>query len=402
MTPTPSPDAPLIVLAAGGTGGHVFPAEALAQELLAQDYRLAIVTDARGERYGGTLGLIDKHFIRAGALAGRGLGGKFKSGLALSVGLVQAYGLLRRLKPAVVVGFGGYAAAPTVVAALLARIPTVIHEQNAVLGWANRKLAALVTRVCTSYDLARPAPAKAQIVRTGMPVRPAVAAVRAVPYAAPETTGPFRILVLGGSQGAKVFSDVLPAAVKLLPEEFRHRLEIAQQCRPEEIDRTLAAYADLGVHVELRHFFDNVPELLAKAHLLIARAGASTVAELTVTGRPGLLVPYPHAADDHQSANARALATAGGGWVMAQEQFTPAALAARLTELADQPRLLAETAAAALAFSIPDAAGRMAAVVAALAHGKNGRNVPATSVSATVTTLAKTAPLERRISRGAA
>ena len=176
---------PLIVLAAGGTGGHVFPAEAVAQELLAQNYRLALITDQRGERYGGTLSLIDKHFIRAGALAGHGLFGKTKSAIALLIGTVQAYRLMKRLKPAVVVGFGGYAAAPTVAAAIMAHVPTVIHEQNAILGWANRKLASLVSRVCISYDLARPAPEKAQLIRTGMPVRPAVAAVRGTPYPGP-------------------------------------------------------------------------------------------------------------------------------------------------------------------------------------------------------------------------
>ena len=407
MTPTPSPNAPLIVLAAGGTGGHVFPAEALAQELLSQDYRLVLITDRRGERFGGTLGLIDRHFIWAGALAGIGLFGKLKSTVELMIGTVQAFNLMKRLKPAVVVGFGGYAAAPTMVAALFARVPTVIHEQNAILGWANRKLAGSVTKVCTSFDLARPAPDNAQLIRTGMPVRPAVAAVRSSGYHAPAPSEPFRILVLGGSQGARVFSDIIPAAVKLLPEQLRHRLEISQQCRPEEVDRTHAAYAGLGVHVELRHFFDNVPELLAKAHLLIARSGASTVAEATVSGRPSLLVPYPFAADDHQTANAKALMTSGGGWMMPQGEFTAETLAQRLTHIIEQPQQLADAASAALAFSIPDAAGRMAAVVASVVPGKNGaRAIAASSVSATVTSLNNTGHvehhIEHRFSRGAA
>lgn len=411
MNPTPSPDAPLVVLAAGGTGGHVFPAEALAQELLAQDYRLLLITDNRGNRYGGTLGLLDKHFISAGALAGYGILGKLVSVARLSWGLVQAYRALKHVKPAVVVGFGGYASAPTVTAALLAGVPTIIHEQNAILGWVNRVLAGRVTKVCTSFDLARPAPSKAHLIRTGLPVRPAVAAVRASPYHAPRSDEPFRILVLGGSQGARVFSDVLPTAVSLLPEDFRHRLEIAQQCRPEEIARTQAAYANLGAHIELRHFFDNVPELLASAHLLIARSGASTVAEVTVAGRPSVLVPYPHAADDHQTANAKALATVGGAWLMQQNDFTPRALADHLMNLREQPNLLTDTAANARAFSIPDAAGRMAAVVDAIAHGKNGaratRHVSATSVSATVSSMNGSHTTDRRmlsqnISRGAA
>jgi UDP-N-acetylglucosamine--N-acetylmuramyl-(pentapeptide) pyrophosphoryl-undecaprenol N-acetylglucosamine transferase len=411
MNPTPSPDAPLVVLAAGGTGGHVFPAEALAQELLAQDYRLALITDSRGDRYGGTLGLIDKHSISAGALAGHGIVGKLISSARLSWGLVQAYQLMKRLKPAVVVGFGGYAAAPTVAAALMAGVPTVIHEQNAILGWANRKLAARVTKVCTSFDLAKPAPSKAQVIRTGLPVRPAVAAVRSTPYHAPHADEPFRILVLGGSQGARIFSDVLPAAVALLPEAFRHTMEISQQCRPEEITRTQAAYANLGTHVELRHFFDNVPELMAKSHLLIARAGASTVAEVTLAGRPSVLVPYPYAADDHQTANAKVLATVGGTWMMPQDTFTPRALADQLILLREQTQLLTDAASNARAFSIPDAAGRMAAVVEGIAHGKNGaragRHVSTTSVSATVQSMNASNSLDRRIlsqkiSRGAA
>jgi UDP-N-acetylglucosamine--N-acetylmuramyl-(pentapeptide) pyrophosphoryl-undecaprenol N-acetylglucosamine transferase len=397
---------PLIVLAAGGTGGHVFPAEAVAQELLAQNYRLALITDSRGERYGGTLSLIDKHFIRAGSLAGRGIFGKMVSGIELLIGTVQAYRMLKRLQPAVVVGFGGYAAAPTMFAALMAHIPTVIHEQNAILGWANRKLAGYVSKVCTSYDLARPAPTSAHLIRTGMPVRPAVADVRSFPYRAPEPNGVFRILVLGGSQGARVFTDVMPAAIKLLPEELRSRIEISQQCRPEDINRAQNAYAGLGVHVELRHFFDNVPELLNKAHVLISRSGASTVAETTITGRPSILVPYPYAADDHQTANAKALDIVGGGWMIGQGAFTAETVAAKLTDLMQNPQLLADASANALAFSIPDAAGRMAAVVTGFTHGQNGaragRNVSSTSVSATLTSMHNTNKLDRRITRGAA
>ncbi|MBL8630894.1 MAG: UDP-N-acetylglucosamine--N-acetylmuramyl-(pentapeptide) pyrophosphoryl-undecaprenol N-acetylglucosamine transferase, partial [Rhodospirillaceae bacterium] len=278
--------------------------------------------------------------------------------------------------------------------------------QNAILGWANRNLAGHVSKVCTSYDLARPAPASAHLIRTGMPVRPAVADVRSFPYRAPEADGVFRILVLGGSQGARVFTDVMPAAIKLMPPALRARIEISQQCRPEDINRAQNAYAGLGVHVELRHFFDNVPELLNKAHVLISRSGASTVAETTITGRPSILVPYPHAADDHQTANAKALDIVGGGWMMAQGGFTPEAVAAKLTELMQNPQMLADASANALAFSIPDAAGRMAAVVTGFTHGQNGaragRNISSTSVSATVTSMHNTNKLDRRITRGAA
>ena len=367
---------PVIVLAAGGTGGHVFPAEALAQELLAQGARLALVTDLRGAAFGGTLGLVETYRISAAAVSGGGLIGALKGYIRLFIGFVQSILLLRRLKPSVVVGFGGYAAAPPVFAAALLGLRTVIHEQNAVLGRANRALAGHADRLCTSFELASPAPAGTQVIRTGMPVRPAVAAVRATPYRLPATDGPFRILVLGGSQGARIFSDVMPKAVAQLPEAMRHRLEISQQCRPEDIDRTLAAYAETGVHVELRHFFANVPELLAKAHLVVTRSGASSVSELAVAGRPAILVPYRYAADDHQTANANALVTAGGAWMMPHDEFTPEALAQRLQAIVSDPADLAEIAAAARGASIPDAAHRLAVVVTGLARGENGMSVP--------------------------
>jgi UDP-N-acetylglucosamine--N-acetylmuramyl-(pentapeptide) pyrophosphoryl-undecaprenol N-acetylglucosamine transferase len=244
------------------------------------------------------------------------------------------------------------------------------------------------------------------VVRTGLPVRAAIAAVRATPYEAPNAEGPVRLLVLGGSQGARVFSDVLPAAIQLLPEALRRRIEISQQCRPEEIDRTMAAYAGTGVHVELRHFFDNVPELLAKTHLLIARAGASTVAEVTISGRPSLLVPYPFAADDHQTANAKALITAGGAWLLAQPEFTSDALAKLLTAIVDDPQLLSDVAARARQFSIVDAASRIADVIGGLVPHKNGARHNRASASvpmpATITALNRDHTMNRRMTRGVA
>ncbi|MBY0509861.1 MAG: UDP-N-acetylglucosamine--N-acetylmuramyl-(pentapeptide) pyrophosphoryl-undecaprenol N-acetylglucosamine transferase, partial [Rhodospirillaceae bacterium] len=212
-------------------------------------------------------------------------------------------------------------------------------------------------------------------IRTGMPVRPAIATMRNTPYATPDAESPFRIVVLGGSQGARIFSDVIPAAVRLLPDALRKRLEITQQCRPEELDRTHALYAEAGAHVQLRAFFDNVPALMANAHLLITRSGASTVAEATVIGRPSLLVPYPFAADDHQTANAQAVDAAGGAWMIRQPQFTAADLAARIAQFAAAPYGLAGAATAAAAFAVPDAATRLADVVTALIRGENGARV---------------------------
>ena len=367
----------LIVLAAGGTGGHVFPAEALAQELLGQGHRLTLITDNRGAAYGGTLGQLETRRINAGALAGRSLLGRASAMANLGLGYFQARQHLMALRPSAVVGFGGYAAAPTVLAARNLRIAGVLHEQTAVLGRANRMLTGRVQRICTSFDLAESLPATATVIRTGMPVRPSVAAVRATPYLAPAQTGPFRVLVLGGSQGARVFSDVIPAAVAKLPRSLARRLEIAQQCRPEDLERVEAAYAPLAIKTQLSAFFDNVPQLLANAHLLIARSGASTMGEVTVAGRPAVLVPYPFAADDHQTANAKALADKGGAWLMPQDDFTAATLAAQLTQFLTKPELLADAAAAAGAFAVPDAASRLAEVVTALIRGENGtRDAP--------------------------
>lgn len=357
--------APLIVLAAGGTGGHVFPAEALAGELLARGHRLALVTDRRGGAYGGNLGQIETHRISAGGIAGRGLAGRLRGYLDLSVGLFQARRLLKTLRPGMVVGFGGYASIPTVFAAVQARLPAAIHEQNAVLGRANRLLSGRVRRIATSFEQVRylKGPAKAKTVHTGMPVRPAVAAVREIAYAAPQARGPVRLLVTGGSQGAKVFSEVVPAALARLPEGVRRRLEISQQCRPEDIDAARAAYAASGIAATLKTFFADIPERLAAAHLVIARAGASTVAELTTTGRPSVLVPYPHAIDDHQTANAHAIDEVGGAWLMPQPSLTPETLAGRLESLLSLPDAMASAAACARAAGRPDAAARLADLV---------------------------------------
>lgn len=368
---TPRNSGRLIILAAGGTGGHVFPAEALAQELLTKGHRLALVTDYRGTGYTGTLGLVDTHHINAQGITNKGVIGMLKGAVALGVGLLQARKLLESLKPAAVVGFGGYASAPTVLAATQLGIPTIIHEQNAILGRANQFLVRRVDRVCISLDLAKPITTAARIIRTGLPLRPAVLAKRGIPYQPPAGDGPFRILVLGGSQGAKVFSDVVPAAIKLLPELLRKRLEISQQCRPEELDRTHAAYAGSDAHVQLRHFFDNVPELLANCHLLIARAGASTVAEASTIGRPSLLIPLPRRGSD-QVFNADALARIGGAWIMRQSQFTSKALAELLTQLAASPGALAKAAAAAEGLCLPDAASRLSEVVTALIRDESG------------------------------
>lgn len=357
---------PFALLAAGGTGGHVFPAEALAQTLMDRGWRLGLATDRRGHAYGGTLGSLETFRIAAGGIAGRGLLSKARAVAELGLGVIQARAILKREKPDVVVGFGGYASVPTVVAATLLGLPTIIHEQNAVLGRANRLLAGRVDRIATSYAVVQHLdPAwGAKVTHVGMPVRAAIAAIRDIP--APEIADgqPIRILVLGGSQGARILSEVVPAALARLPEGLRARLDVAQQCRPEDLEMVRAAYAGTGIKATLDSFFADVPERLAGAHVVIARSGASTVAELTALGRPAILVPYPHAIDDHQTANARAVDETGGAWLMPQPAFTPEALANRLESLFTQPGTLARAAGCARAAGRPDAAALLAGLVA--------------------------------------
>lgn len=359
---------PFAMLAAGGTGGHVFPAEALAQSLMDRGWRLGLVTDRRGHAYGGTLGSIETFRIAAGGIAGRGLLSKLRGVAELGLGVIQARTLLKRERPTVVVGFGGYASVPTMVAATLLGIPTIIHEQNAVLGRANRLLAGRVNRIATSYaNVAHVDEAWIpKLTHTGMPVRAAIAALRDAPFPALADDQPVHLLVLGGSQGARILSEVVPAALALLPEALRIRLKVAQQCRPEDLETVRATYASGAIDADLQSFFADVPERLSAAHLVIARSGASTMAELTALGRPAILVPYPHAIDDHQTANARAVDEAGGAWLMPQPAFTPEALASRLESLFTQPGTLARAAGCARAAGRPDAAARLADLVAAL------------------------------------
>lgn len=362
----------LIILAAGGTGGHVFPAEALAAELLRRGWRLALVTDRRGKAYGGTLGQVETFRIRAGGLAGRGVPGFALGALDLVLGLFQARSLLKRLRPAAVVGFGGYASFPTMKAAQQLKIPTVLHEQNGVLGRANRAVAAGCKRIATSFAKVRFIDTLgSRVTLTGMPVRPAVAEMRQHLYQPPTADGPLRVLVLGGSQGARILSEVVPAALAALPPELRSRLAVAQQCRPEDLEGVRAAYAASGITADLNSFFADVPERLAAAHLVICRSGASTMAELMAVGRPALLVPYPHAIDDHQTANAQALAEAGGAVLMPQPEFTAASVAARLERLFTDPATLSGMAQRAREAGYPDAAERLADLVGDLAGAKN-------------------------------
>lgn len=363
------PAAHPIVIAAGGTGGHLFPAEALAAALIARGERVALMTDARSAAYASPVFANAERFVlRGSGLAGHGAIGAAKGALALAAGAAQARSLLRTLRPAAVVGFGGYPSVPPMVAArtLLRRPALILHEQNAVLGRANRLLArgADLTALCFEGTAAVPANAHAEVL--GNPVRPAIAALHGGDYT--KIVNRFRLLVLGGSLGARVLSDVVPAAVAALPPELRARIEVVQQCRAEDLDRARAAYAAAGIAAELSAFFTDVASRYAAAHLVVARAGASTVAEIACAGRPAILVPLPHAIDDHQSANAASLARAGAAEVIAQPFFTAETLTKALRSRLSHPTALADAARAAAALGRPDAAERLADRVLQLAR----------------------------------
>ena len=366
----------LVVLAAGGTGGHMFPAEALAAELAGRGCRLAVITDRRGGAWQGASAEMQTHYIRASGIAGKSFVARLQSGPELAIGAWQARGLLKRLQPKAVVGFGGYASVPTMLAASFGGYHTAIHEQNAVLGLANRLLATRVEKIATSFANLEGLPPEAarKVEHTGMPVRPAVAGIGDRPYPPLKKNGPVRVLVFGGSQGASVFSKVVPEALGLLDEGLRVRLRVSQQCRPEDLDSVHGAYKSLAIEAELKTFFDDMPERLAAAHILIARAGASTVAETLVAGRPAILVPYPHAIDDHQTRNAHAVDEAGAGWLMPEDSFTGPNLAARLDSLLGLPAILEKAAASAKAAGSVDAAHRLADMVCTLlpSNGADG------------------------------
>ena len=352
------------VLAAGGTGGHMIPAHALADELMRRGHRVALVTDDRGARIPGLFEGVPVHILPAGRLGGGPLGwvraiGKIFTGRAMASRLYETF------EPSAVIGFGGYPALPALMAAHRDRIPTLIHEQNAVLGRVNRIVSGRVDAIATAYPnvqrLAKNRQDKTHLV--GNPVRDEVLALRDQPY--PELTddGVFRLLVTGGSQGATILSQVVPEALGLLPEHFRRRLQVTQQCRAEDIESVRARYAALGIAAELATYIADMPDKLAWTHLVIARAGASTIAELTVAGRPAILIPLPSATDDHQTANAREMAKAGGARTIPQRSFTPVELAKQMQKLGLEPAALANAASRAWAVGRPNAASDLADLV---------------------------------------
>jgi UDP-N-acetylglucosamine--N-acetylmuramyl-(pentapeptide) pyrophosphoryl-undecaprenol N-acetylglucosamine transferase len=353
----------VILLCAGGTGGHLFPAEALAGALFKRGAIIELATDTRAAHF--KFPARNVHVIPSATLRGRDPINLARTAALLATGTAKAWTMLGRVCPAVVVGFGGYPTVPPLLAASWRGIPTVLHEQNGVMGRANRLLAPRVTGLGVSVrSLAKLDPRwQSKITFTGNPVRAEVIAAAATPYAAPEPNGKLRLLVFGGSLGAKVMSEIAPPAIEKLPADLRTRLSLVQQARTEDQDAVRATYARLGVVAEVAPFFSDLPQRLAAAHLIVSRSGASTVAELSTIGRPAILVPLPHALDQDQFYNAGVLQDAGGAIRLEQRDFTPERLAADIAGLAADPAQLSRMAAAAKSAGAPDAAERLADLV---------------------------------------
>lgn len=372
---------PLIVVAAGGTGGHLFPAEALAVALQGRRIRVDLVTDERATRYGEAFPAEATHIIPSATLRGRDPASLLRTSYVLGRGILRAYRLFGRIEPAAVVGFGGYPTIPPVLAASLRGIPSLIHEQNGVPGRANRLLASRATAIATGFPglFGHDPRLAAKTTHTGNPVRPAVVEAANTPYPGAEL--PFRLLVFGGSQGARIMADIVPPAVDLLPVALRAKLAIVQQARDENLYSVREAYARTGVPAEVRPFFRDLPARIAASHLVISRAGASTVAELAAIGRPAILVPLPHALDQDQMANAGMLEKAGGAARIKQSSFSPEFLAAEIARLTADPATLPAMAAAARKIGVIDAADRLADLVLKVAKldAKDGATRDASS-----------------------
>lgn len=354
-----------IALAAGGTGGHIFPAKALAEILVERGHYPLLITDKRSAQYG-KFGDIEVDIIPA-AGSTLHIAGRLFNLVKIMLGTAKAAYLLHMASPDVVVGFGGYPSFPTMLAATLRKYKTIIHEQNAVLGRVNKHLSPQVNAIATCYEnvvgISRINQEKVHL--TGNPVREAIKAISHTPY--PGMDNGIRLLVTGGSQGASVFARIVPEALKALPDSLRRLVTIDQQCRKEDIEQVQHIYQEAGIQAEIAAFFEDIPERLARSHLLICRSGASTLAEVTVAGRPAILVPYPHAMDNHQMANAKAIESTGGAWVIEEPAFTPEWLTEKLSALFTHPSLLSEAAQNIKKASHPDAAEKLCGLVEQLA-----------------------------------
>ncbi len=331
---------PLVILTAGGSGGHTFPAEALASQLKNRNVSLAFITDKRGKRFNGTLGEIANFNVSGASVMGRGIIGKAYSAFLLLLGVFQSLLLFNRIKPDLVVGFGGYASIPACMAAKIMGIPLILHEQNAVLGRANRMFGDYASLIATSFPDVKFTNETMNILQVGTPVRSKIAALHERKYKAPKKDEPFNILVTGGSQGATILSEIVPNAINELPQEMQVRINLSQQCRPEDIENVQKLYETSKANVTLKTFFDNIPELLGKAHFVISRSGCSSIMEPATVGVPAILVPYKYSADDHQLENAKAVVAINGGWLIEQEDFTVQSLNKIIYSIFEEPKQL--------------------------------------------------------------
>ena len=358
----------LILLAAGGTGGHLFPAQALAEALIKRGATIDLATDLRTAHF--QFPARNVHLIPSATVRGRDPISLARTAAMLTLGIAKAWSMLGRVKPAAVVGFGGYPTVPPLMAATLRGIPTVLHEQNGVMGRANRLLASRVTAIATGFPTLTKLDErlKTKVNFTGNPVRREVIAAAATPYAAPQLGGKLNLLVFGGSQGARVMAEIVPPAVERLAADLRARLNVVQQARAEDLDAVRRTYVRLGVAADCAPFFGDLPARMAAAHLVISRSGASTVAELSAIGRPAILVPLPHSLDQDQFVNAGVLAQAGAALRIEQRDVTPERLASEIAALGADPAGLVTMAQAAKSAGTLDAAERLADLVLRVAQ----------------------------------
>ena len=358
------------VLAAGGTGGHMIPAHALAAELKSRGHGVMLITDERGARFPGLFDKVPVHILPAGRLGGGPIGW-LKALRSVIAGRGEARGLYRNHTPDAVVGFGGYPAFPSLLAASSMGLPCVLHEQNAVLGRVNRLLAGDAEAIAIAFENVERLKSRHQdrAVVVGNPVREEIARLGEMPFPAFDEVAPLKILITGGSQGATVLGQVVPEGLGLLKPSLRRRLQIIQQSRADDIERVRGRYAELGIPAELMTYIEDMPDKLAEAHLVIGRAGASTIAELTAAGRPAILIPFPSATDDHQTVNAREMTKAGGARTIPQTDFTPEVLARQIEAMAADPQALANAAARSLSVGRPHAARDLADLVERIGGG---------------------------------
>jgi UDP-N-acetylglucosamine--N-acetylmuramyl-(pentapeptide) pyrophosphoryl-undecaprenol N-acetylglucosamine transferase len=362
----------LAVVAAGGTGGHMFPAEALARELISRGWEVVLASDARGAAYAKDFPAKERLSLEAATFKGRDVLGALRAIYKIAQGVLQARAAFARLKPDVVIGFGGYPSVPALLAALWRKDVTLIHEQNAVLGRSNRRLITRVDAVACAFPILRLAPLKLEgkVQVVGNPVRPDIRALYDEPY--PEIEKTIRILITGGSQGAKILSDVVPKALSLLPISLRIMLVVEQQARPDQVEAAKAIYSTAEIEAEVAPFFSDMAQRLGRAHLVIGRAGASTVCELAVAGRPSILIPLKIAADDHQTYNAEVLRDAKACLVIKEDDLTPERLCDEIRVMIEAPTALLIRAKAAKTVARPEAARDLADLVERTVKSRKG------------------------------